>query len=228
MLQRESVFDGTREGSDHPSVGNSLKAAAPLHEAAAWAQMPLLIQPIIGAIAVRLSNPSAARHHTTHAAKGGRTQPEFRRLVTAQTIPAALTHLAPIVLPHFPLPQIEIKAKEHTLNPPHMMAAAATITNPVDQADSSMFGTLLDSISASDPSIAQKNLRPDTMKQLAAAILERPDRAAAIERLDFSSDSDSKLGQIGAGELAKCLDVLSRLRALNMEGAVPVGVTPNV
>jgi hypothetical protein len=53
------------------------------------------------------------------------------------------------------------------------------------------------------------------------ALLTDPRCAAAMERLDLSSDSKLRLGDWGARELAKCLDVLPRLRVPNIEGYAP-------
>lgn len=82
---------------------------------------------------------------------------------------------------------------------------------------------LFDSISASRgvTSLAARNLPQDAMGRLAAALLKDPRCAAAMERLDLSSDSKLRLGDWGARELAKCLDVLPRLRVLNIEGDAP-------
>jgi hypothetical protein len=87
----------------------------------------------------------------------------------------------------------------------------------------------LDSFSAPHgaPSLELRAPSAAALRQLAAALSERPLRAAAIERLDLSSDSASELGAEGVSELLTCLDVLPRLEALKIEGGPSLPMTRN-
>jgi hypothetical protein len=87
-------------------------------------------------------------------------------------------------------------------------------------ADAAAFDALLASVSAAQGATAltATNCAVGSMRRLASAILARPDVAAALERLDLSSDSGLKLHAEGGVVLARCLDACSALVELNLTG----------
>jgi hypothetical protein len=86
------------------------------------------------------------------------------------------------------------------------------------------FDASLDAISAPEGAtwLAVRNPRPQPLRWLAAALSARPRLAAAIERLDVSSDSALRLDDEAVAALADFLAELPRLMDLNIEScAIP-------
>jgi hypothetical protein len=105
-----------------------------------------------------------------------------------------------------------------------------SVTVDLSEASPASLSASLDAISAPEGAtwLAVRNPRPQPLRWLASALSARPRLAAAIERLDVSSDA--ALGEGGTSELAELLDVLPRLRVLNIERSNPCPfclTTPN-
>jgi hypothetical protein len=103
----------------------------------------------------------------------------------------------------------------------YLLTMDPSVTVDLNEASPASLSASLDATSAPKGAtwLAVRNPRPQPLRWLASALSERTSLAAAIERLDVSSDSAPEEGR--TIELAELLNMLPRLRVLNIERSNP-------